>query len=323
VLTTDRLGSLSASRLQDGLDRFGLGRLLWAEAATTGNFGQNAFLDTDQGRYVLRGNPLFPGQFAKESFFATVFHDHCSVPAPWPYHYEPSIELFGWPFVIMGRMEGRQVADQELYASLTLSERGELAQSLGATATMISAVPGEITGHWDAESDAIVPLEAGWGGWVRVTVLEILDRALAVTAEDRAWVVGLLDDATDALADPFAPVLLHGDYSRQNVTAAPVGGRWTITGVYDLASAHYGHPDEDLIRQFASYLDHDPDFALPFLEAGLSGRQDFDRDRFRALVVLERIMIWEWAKRAGTGWWPQDIPFRPWLSRYLDAVPDS
>ena len=139
MLTTDRLGSLSASRLQDGLDRFGLGRLLWAEAATTGNFGQNAFLDTDRGRYVLRGNPLFPGQFAKESFFATVFHDHCSVPAPWPYHYEPSIELFGWPFVIMGRMEGRQVADRELYASLTLSERGELAQSLGATATMISA----------------------------------------------------------------------------------------------------------------------------------------------------------------------------------------
>ena len=185
VLTTDRLGSLSESRLQDGLDRFGLGRLLHAEAATTGNFGQNAFLDTDRGRYVLRGNPLFPGQFAKESFFADLFHDHCSVPAPWPYHYEPSTELFGWPYVIMGRLEGRQVADQDIYASLTPLERGELAQALGTTATMISSVPGELTGHWDAESGTIVPLEAGWGDWVRSTVLEILDRANAVTADDR------------------------------------------------------------------------------------------------------------------------------------------
>lgn len=222
----------------------------------------------------------------------------------------------------MGRLEGLQVADQQLYFALTPAERVELAQALGITATMINAVRGEFAGVWDAVSDAIIPLEPDWAGWVRATVLEILGRALAVTAADRAWVVGLLDDAADVLAAPFPPVLLHGDFSRQNVTAAPVDGRWTITGVYDLGSAHYGHPDEDLTRQFASYLDHDPDLALPFLEAGLSGRRDFDPRRFRALVVLERIAIWEWAKRAGTSWWSADIPFRDWLGRYLDAVPD-
>ncbi|MFC7625124.1 phosphotransferase family protein [Microlunatus sp. GCM10028923] len=320
---TDRLGALSEGRLQDGLDRFGLGRLLRAEVAATGNFGQNVFLDTDRGRYVLRGNPLTPGQFAQESFFARVFHDHGAVPAPWPYHHESSADLFGWPYVIMGRLAGWQVADEQVYAALPPAGRTELARSLGATAAMISAVTGELAGHWNPETGAVEPLEPDWAGWVTATVLETLDRALAVSAEDRAWVVALLDDAADALAEPFAPVLLHGDYSRQNVTAAPVDGCWTVTGIYDLASAHYGHPDEELTRQFCSYLDHEPGLALPFLEAGLSGRPSFDRRRFRVLVVLERIMIWEWAKRAGAGWWPRQLPFRPWLERYLDAVPEG
>lgn len=54
------------------------------------------------------------------------------------------------------------------------------------------------------------------------------------------------------------------------------------------------------------------------LESGVT--DDFDPDRFRALLVLERIGIWEWAKREGRGWWPVEQGFRKWLGRYLDAV---
>ncbi len=320
MLTTARLGHLSAAQLQEALDRFGLGRLLRAEPATTGNFGQNAFLDTDRGRYVFCGNPLLPGQFAKEAYFARVFHDHCQVPVPWPYCYEPSTELFGWPYVIMGRLEGQQVADEQVYASLTPTDRAELARALGATAIMISSVRGGTAGRWDAETGTIIPFQPNWADWVKDTVLEVLGRARAVSAEDRAWVADLLARA-EGLVLPFEPALLHGDYSRYNVTAAAIDGHWTVTGVYDLPSAHFGHPDEDLTGQFASYLDHDPDLAPIFLETGLSGRPDFDQGRFRALVTLERIMIWEWAKRTGSGWWPDHLSFRAWLERYLDAVP--
>ncbi|WP_152361108.1 phosphotransferase family protein [Microlunatus speluncae] len=225
MLTTARLGSLAPGQLQQARDRFDLGRLVRAEPATTGNFGQNAFLDTDRGRYVLRGNPLLPGQFAKEAYFARVFHDHCQLPAPWPYCYEPSTELFGWPYVIMGRLDGRQVADEQVYAALTATERAELAHALGQATTMISAVHGETAGRWEPETGAVVPFQPSWADWVRDTTLEVLGRARAISTEDRAWVVGVLDATADTLARPFEPALLHGDYSRQNVTAAPIDGR--------------------------------------------------------------------------------------------------
>lgn len=49
---SQRLGMLSTQQLQTALDRFQLG-----------NFGQNVFLTSTQGAFVLRGNPLDASQF--------------------------------------------------------------------------------------------------------------------------------------------------------------------------------------------------------------------------------------------------------------------
>ena len=57
------LGLLSPDQFQAALNRFGLGNFLHAEPIPFGLFGQNVFLTSIVGEFVLRGRPHFPWQF--------------------------------------------------------------------------------------------------------------------------------------------------------------------------------------------------------------------------------------------------------------------
>ena len=57
------LGLLSPDQFQAALSRFGLGNFLHAEPIPFGLFGQNVFLTSTVGEFVLRGRPHFPWQF--------------------------------------------------------------------------------------------------------------------------------------------------------------------------------------------------------------------------------------------------------------------
>ncbi|HEY9291951.1 MAG TPA: phosphotransferase [Microlunatus sp.] len=320
LVQTSRLGPLTASQLDAALERFGLGSLITAEPASTGNFGQNVFLTTTSGDYVLRGHPLVPGQFAKERYFAEVFHDQCEVPAPWPYLYEPDCGIFGWPYAILGMVSGLQVADEEIYGRLTDTERRQLAASLGETAARISAVRRPGCGRWDADSESVQPFQPNWSTWVVDAIREEADRSLGISASERSWLAGKLDRAARCLPEPAEGCLLHGDFSYFNATADRVDGVLRAAGVYDLSWATFGHQDAQLPRQYAVFLDQDPALATIFLRAALAGRDDLDPLRMELMMISERISIWAWAKQSGRGWWSPDLGFADWLGRYLDAI---
>jgi hypothetical protein len=69
-----RLGTLTPAQFQAALDRFGLGRFLRAAPVPLGLIGQNVFLDSTTGEYVLRGAPHYAWQFPKERFFTHLLH---------------------------------------------------------------------------------------------------------------------------------------------------------------------------------------------------------------------------------------------------------
>jgi hypothetical protein len=108
-----RLGTISDEQLQAALDRFGLGRLLAAESAEGGLFGQNVLLETTDGRFVFRGAPHWnpagedDWQFQKERYFSRLVHEATGgPPVPWPYEVEPGREIFGWGYAIQPRLAG-------------------------------------------------------------------------------------------------------------------------------------------------------------------------------------------------------------------------
>lgn len=62
---SQRLGMISETQFQAALGRF-----IQAEPIPFGNFGQNVFVSSTTGEYVLRGQPHFWWQFPTEQFFS-------------------------------------------------------------------------------------------------------------------------------------------------------------------------------------------------------------------------------------------------------------
>ncbi len=82
-----RLGCIAPDQFQKALERFGLGNFVKAEPIPFGLFGQNVFLTSTTGEYVLRGAPHSSWQFPTECFFTQLLHQHTQAPVPYPYLY--------------------------------------------------------------------------------------------------------------------------------------------------------------------------------------------------------------------------------------------
>src|SRR5581483_3214576 len=124
-----RLGNITDEQFQKALDRFKLGKFIKAEAIPFGNFGQNVFVTSTQGEFVLRGVPHYTWQFKNEVFMVNLLHEKTSVPVPYPYLFDESEDIFGWSYVIMPRLKGRQF-DQPMESRLPQVDREGIATAL-------------------------------------------------------------------------------------------------------------------------------------------------------------------------------------------------
>ena len=68
-----RLGNISDEQLQSALNYFDLGKFLHAEPIPFGLFGQNLFVTSTVGDFVLRGVPHYDWQFPTEKFLLNNF----------------------------------------------------------------------------------------------------------------------------------------------------------------------------------------------------------------------------------------------------------
>jgi hygromycin-B 7''-O-kinase len=345
---SQRLGMISAMQFQAALDRFHLGRFIRAEAIPFGNFGQNVFVSSTTGEYVLRGNPHFWWQFPTEQFFTRQLHERTHVPVPWPYLIDPTTDIFGWSFVFMPRMPGLQLANPEIKKQLGLADKCLIAQALGENLAQMQNVTWPIAGRYNAASGTIEPFErAQERAWpfppesddrmastqstnitysesVKVRLRYHLIRAQAcngatTTSEDIFWVEERIDEAQDALDEPFEPCVLMEDYKEGNLVVTQHDGRWQVSGVFDLMEAHFGDGEADLSRPIAEYLNENPQLAAMFF-AGYrnhkSLRPHFAK-RFPIYMLLDRVILWEFFQRHGWCWWPEQWTFRDWASQYI------
>jgi hypothetical protein len=323
-----RLGALAPDQFGAALARFGLGRFVRAEPIAAGLFGQNVFVTSTAGEWVLRGAPHYPWQFPAERFFARLLHERTRAPVPWPYLLDPAADIFGWSYVLMPRMPGLQLSDRRLVAGLGRADRLGIARALGENLALMQDLTWPTAGEYDLATDTIRPLATGHGDWVRAQIRDRLARAREhndrTTEGDLAWAGGVLAAAGDALDAPFAPCFVMRDYKEHNATAARRDGAWRVSGVFDLMEGHFGDGESDLCRQLGLYQEEGAaELARAFARAYLDRkppRPGFAR-RLPVYLLRDRLIIWEYCQRpdVATPWDPR-LTLREWAAPSLAAL---
>jgi aminoglycoside phosphotransferase (APT) family kinase protein len=322
---SDRLGTLTRQQLQAALDRFDAGTLLDAEGIPFGLFGQNVFLRTDRGNYVLRCWSHYPWQFPKERFFARLLHERTAVPVPWPYLVETSTGIFGWDFALMPALPGVRLADPEVRAGFSSEDRRGIARAMGEVLADMQAAREAFPGEYDLAADGIVPLTSPWPEWVTDQLRQVLLSARShsdrTTDADVAWVESIVEKAWDPLHAPFTPVPVHGDFAYNNMLAERIEAQWRISGVVDLMNMYVGDGEVDLALVPRMYVaDGLPDCAVAFLAAYLERRppRPLFLPRFTLYTLFYLLIGWEYGQRhPELEWWDPQLTLREYVEPIL------
>jgi len=323
-----RLGVLQPEQLQAALTHFGLGRLLAAEPIPFGLFGQNVFLTSTAGEYVLRGAPHYDWQFPAEQFYARLLREQTNVPVPWPYLYAERADILGWPFVIMPRMPGLQLADPAVVRGLSAADRAGIARALGETLAAMQTATWPLAGRYDPAITDVAPFPEGFAGEIVARIGERLAQARAyndrTTEADVAWVGDVIARAEEALAEPFVPSFVMKDYKEHNVTVERRAIGWQVSGVFDLMEGCIGDGELSVCRQMCMYLEEDSNLARAFVHAHLAHRPPRPglAGRLPVYLLRERLSIWEYCQRpAHQPFWEPHLTFREWVAPCLAAIP--
>lgn len=318
-----RLGAIAPEQFQVALDRFGLGRFLSARPTGVGLAWQTVFVDASSGQYVVRGNPLFPGQFEKEAFFVRLLHEREPLPVPWPYLLDTSNDIFGWPYALMPRLPG-QAADVGPRSDLGPEDQLGVVIALANALAVLHEVYWPACGEYQAEIDGIAPFEKPWAEWVTSRVREKLSWVRngpgAITDQDADWAEELLTSGRDALGESFTPAFVMHDYTQYNVVFQQ-DPSWRVSGLFDLGEAYIGDGEADLSRLTSILLFRNPSLAGAFVRRYLTLRPPRPgfAERF-AVYMLDDILI-GWA----SGWHRRNHPnlsLRAWSEPYTSAGED-
>jgi aminoglycoside phosphotransferase (APT) family kinase protein len=321
---SERLGVIERGQLQSALDVFDLGNLLDVERASEGLFGQNLFLEVDSAgvreRWVFRGAPHWPHQFSREKYFVEIVHRVTRAPVPWPFHVDRDPSLFGWSYALMPRLPG--TPPSVLRDRVGEDERREVARQIAAgLAEMHGAFTDEF-GEYDPGRDAIAQ-ESSYEAWWMRSVERYRSRCLeipdALDREDIAYIDALLADHGHALSVPFRPSVVHHDFKEGNIHVRRTVAGWKLSGIFDWMTAASGDAEQDLSRMASSLGVSGPGLVRVFLDAYRERRplRDGARDRFRLYMLLDRLWIWEYARRNEV-WFPREARFRHFARRSID-----
>ena len=323
---SERLGVLDDRQFQAALVRLSLGDFVRADPVSGGLFGQNVFLTSTTGAWVLRGVPHYDWQFPAERLSCELLHTRTRTPVPWPYLVDQRDDIFGWSYAIMPRMPGLQLSDPGVAGGLTRKDRLGMAQAMAENLALMQELTWPFVGGFDLASGTIAPCPVSWVEWVVTDVHRWLDLARKhsdrTTDADIHWVDELLHTARPALAEPFQPRFVMHDYKELNATFERAGDGWRVSGIFDLMEAFFGDGEIDLSRQTVQYMHEDPELAQAFVRRYLELRpvRPGFGERFLVYLLWDRLVIWEYFQHPERATpWKSGLTLRAWLEPILEA----
>src|SRR5690625_2379934 len=133
IFASNKLGKVTDAALQKMLDKFNLGKLISSERTAQGAMGQTMFITSTKNEFVLKGNPLYAGQFMEEKFFVDQIHKRTEVIVPRPYIVDNSDDVFGWSYSLMSRLPGQHLNSSKIKQILNKSGKLQVAKLIANT----------------------------------------------------------------------------------------------------------------------------------------------------------------------------------------------
>jgi len=325
---SERLGAISDAQFEAVCERFGLGRFVSAAPTTAGLFGQNVFVTTAAGEFVLRGAPHWVKsiddteyhredrwQFTSERWFAQQLHEKTSVAVPWPMHHDMSNDIFGWPYLVMPRMPGLCTDDRTFKKDLQAEDRRGVAAAMGANLAEMQRLTSPFAGMISPVSIALEPFPNGAVDWIaREVRMMIRSCGERLTQEDVAWLEAAIAGARGDAINTY----VHRDYKFGNLTLLKDEGGWRVSGLFDFHEARFSDGAADVVRTASSFLDIEPALARVFVEAY---GKPLDAGRMTLHVLTDRLIFWDYFTRPENKVdWFKGRTFRGWAQRYVDGI---
>lgn len=321
------LGALTDSQLQRMLDRFGLGRLLRSAPTEHGVMKQTLFVTSTAGEFVLKGNPLYPGQWREEAYFIRHLHANTGVKVPYPYLIDESDDIFGWSYALMPCLPGRHIHDPELLRVLHHEDACGIAAALGRTLLAMHGWKVEQPGEFDPDSGHIRPFAGSYTAWLYGTIHDWLDDAAkysVITDRDKVWVEQLLDSAQTTMERLDSPAFVMGDFKPENVLVQQTDRGWEVSGVIDFTTSYFGDAVADLPKLTALCLERgEEEQAASFLSAYVGDSaplQEGFLERFRVHMLHQRLLRWGCAQAMKQVTWDPELSFSEWAEPYTEAA---
>jgi hygromycin-B 7''-O-kinase len=335
-----RLGRIFDEQFAAATARLGVGTFIRATPVTSGLFGQNVFLSTSEGEFVLRGAPHWVDfgregpwkherndrwQFTKEIIFANLLHERTDAPVPWPQLLDEKSDVFGWPYIIMPRMPGICFDERSIRKALSAEQRLAVARALGDELARQQTLAWPFAGDVDATL-TLQPYPGGHAAHVARETARCAANARmngTLSKEDDAWIARIAETALAQSTVGRANVYVHGDYKLGNLCVAERDGEWRVSGIFDLHESRFGDGASDLCRQMCSYMDTDENLTSAFVESYRAQCEPGEaiEARFPLYLINDRIKFWDYFTRPDI-----DAPFfkgktfRSWAGRYIERA---
>jgi len=318
-----RLGKLASCQFQAALSKHELGDFLSAAPVQSGLFGQNVFLTSTKGKFVLRGKPHYPWQFPKERFGAKLLHRYTKAPVPYPYLYDSNIDIFGWEYILMPCMPGISPVNEKI----SNNERIDIAFALGKNLAEVHQCKLSFSGEYDLSTDTIKPMATSYDDWFFMDIenwLEKLDGHYGIVEDEANWVREFMHKNIHLLSNNIQPCFVMNDYNPGNILVEKNKGEWLVTGLFDLMEYYFGDGDADFVRLMAIYLDNYTNNASSLIKAFIKGyfskteKKSNIIEKIRLFFLRDRLIVWEYGTRPDVAWFNKENSFVGYVKRYMD-----
>ncbi|MGE7925040.1 phosphotransferase family protein [Viridibacillus arvi] len=326
LFASNKLGDITNDQLQQMLNQHNLGELISAIKTENGAMGQTMFVHSSKGEFVLKGNPLFPGQFEEEQFFVNNISKCIDVTVPTPYFIGTTNSFFGWSYAIMPRLKGKHLNDIEVADKLMSEDKKQIAESMANTLKQLHSWRVDVCGEFDPNINSLKEFEEGYTRWLynRISYwLEDAKKYSEITLDDMEWVENVLQQAHVAFDQFNTPTFVMGDFKSGNFLIHDEEGEWKISGVFDFTNAYFGDPLADLIKIITMYIDYDElSEAKHFLKIYIAKTDKKEQiiQRLKVHMLMQRTLDWGCAKAIDAVTWDMNMSFSVWAEHYLKTL---